>query len=210
MKLLLILFLHKLYAHINIFKYDNDLKYDSVHKYRMSHFNELKSVDSFDTLNKFYKGFERLEDVKSQNEERKQEKRSVLKNVSSLYYELIDIYKKECNRVFGSKEENWRKKYNHKNLKYLEYQADEEDKEEKDKTDEEDKVEEEEEEEEKILEWVKVDKNRFSFITSMVIRNENNGLSTTLENKRIALKNEKKLVQDIASGRIDSDEDKEM
>ena len=197
MELLVILFLHKLYARINFFKYDNDLKYDSVHnfnKYRMSHFNELTSVDSFDTLNKFYKGFERLEDVKSQNEERKQEKRSVLKNVSLLYYELIDIYKKECNRVFGSKEENWRKKYNHKNLKYLEYQADEEDKEEKDKTDEEDKVEEEEEEEEeKILEWVKVDKNRFSFITSMVIRNENNGLSTTLKNKRIALKNEKKI-----------------
>ena len=122
MELLVILFLHKFYAHINIFKYDNDLKCDSVHnfnKYRMSHFSKLTSVDSFDTLNKFYKGFERLEDVKSQNEERKQEKKSVLKNVSLLYYELIDIYKKECNRVFGSKEENWRKKYNHKNLIYL-------------------------------------------------------------------------------------------
>ena len=94
----------------------------------------------------------------------------------------------------------------------MEYQADEADKEEKDKTDEEDKEEEEEEEEETILEWVKVDKNRFSFIASMVIRNANNGLSTTLKNKKITLKNEKKkkIVQDIASRRIDSDEAKEM
>ena len=82
MELLVILFLYNFYVHINIFEHDNDLKYDSVHnfnKYRVPHFNELTSVDSFDTLNKFYKDFERFEDVKSQTEERKQEKKTVLK-----------------------------------------------------------------------------------------------------------------------------------
>ena len=60
-------------------KYDNDLKCDSYHnfnKYRVSNFNEISSTDSkFDTINKFYKDFKILEDVKSKNKEVKKEKK---------------------------------------------------------------------------------------------------------------------------------------
>ena len=49
-------------------KYDNDLVYDSRHnfnKYRMSNFIEISSIDSkFDIVNKFYKDFKKLDDVK--------------------------------------------------------------------------------------------------------------------------------------------------
>ena len=72
--------------------------YDSVHnfnKYSVSNFNETTSVDSkFDTLNKFYKDFKKLEGVKSRTNERKQKKITVLKNASFLYEELISFYKK--------------------------------------------------------------------------------------------------------------------
>ena len=61
----------------------------------MSNFNETTSVDSkFNTLNKFYKDFKKLEGVKSQTNERKQKKITVLKNASFLYDQLISIYKK--------------------------------------------------------------------------------------------------------------------
>ena len=61
----------------------------------MSNFNEATSVDSkFNTLNKFYKDFKKLEGVKSRTNERKQKKITVLKNASFLYDQLISIYKK--------------------------------------------------------------------------------------------------------------------
>ena len=54
-----------------VIKYDNDLKYDSLHnfnKHSVSNFNKISSIDSkFDTINKFYKDFKKLNDVKSQN-----------------------------------------------------------------------------------------------------------------------------------------------
>ena len=81
-----------------VVKYDNDLVYDSVHnfnKYSVSNFNETTSVDSkFNTLNKFYKDFKKLEGVKSRTNERKQKRITVLKNKSFLYDQLISIYKK--------------------------------------------------------------------------------------------------------------------
>ena len=61
----------------------------------MSNFNETTSVDSkFNTLNKFYKDFKKLEGVKSRTNERKQKRITVLKNASFLYDQLISIYKK--------------------------------------------------------------------------------------------------------------------
>ena len=35
---------------------------------------------------------------------------TVLKNASLLYYELINLYKKEYQQIFENKDENWRKK----------------------------------------------------------------------------------------------------
>ena len=79
-------------------------------KYSVSSFNEISSVDSkFDTKNKFYKDFLKLNDVKSQIKHTKQKKLTVLKIASLLYYELINKYKKEYEQVFEHKDENWRK-----------------------------------------------------------------------------------------------------
>ena len=89
-------------------KYNNDLVYDSVHnfnKYKVFHFDEISSVDSkFDTLIKFYKDFKKLNDVKSQNENTKQKRINMLKNASLIYDDLINMYKKECNEAFESKD----------------------------------------------------------------------------------------------------------
>ena len=73
--------------------------YSSVHNFNkcsVSNFSEISSRDSkFNTLNKFYKDFKKLEDVKSQTNETKQKKITVLKNSSVLYDMLIKIYRKE-------------------------------------------------------------------------------------------------------------------
>ena len=99
--------------------------YDSVHnfiKYSVFHFNKLSSFDSkFDTVNQFQKIFKKLEGVKSQNNERRQKKITVVKNASFLHDQLINFYKKEYDQAFKSKDEGWRQKNDYKNLKYLDY-----------------------------------------------------------------------------------------
>ena len=52
----------------------------------------------------------------------KQRKMNVLKNATLLYYEWIDMYKKEYEEVFKNKDEKWKKKYGYKNLKDFSYQ----------------------------------------------------------------------------------------
>ena len=100
----------------------------NFNKYIVSGFNEISSFDSkFDTLNKFYKDFKKLKDVRSRNKERKQKKIILLKSASLRYDELIDIYEKEYDQVFESKDEDWRKKHDYKNLKDLDYQPDKKD-----------------------------------------------------------------------------------
>ena len=100
----------------------------NFNKYIVSGFNEISSFDSkFDTLNKFYKDFKKLKDVRSRNKDRKQKKIIVLKSASLRYDELIDIYEKEYDQVFESKDEDWRKKHDYKNLKDLDYQPDKKD-----------------------------------------------------------------------------------
>ena len=102
--------------------------HSSVHnfnKYSLYNFNEISSTDSkFDTLNKFYKGFKKLNDVKSQSENTKKRKITVLKNASLLCAELINILKKEYDQTFENKDKNRRLKHDYKNLKDLEYQSD--------------------------------------------------------------------------------------
>ena len=84
-------------------KYGNNLVYDSVHnfnKYNVPNFNEISSTDNkFDTINKFYSDFLKSNSVKSRSENKKQKKEKkkkidVLKTVSLLYYELINMCKK--------------------------------------------------------------------------------------------------------------------
>ena len=70
----------------------------------MSNFSKISSRDSkFNTVNKFYKDFKKLEDVKIQTNETKQKKITVLKNSSVLYDMLIKIYRKEYNQVLKVK-----------------------------------------------------------------------------------------------------------
>ena len=71
-----------------------------------------------------------------------------------LYYEWVNIYKREYEQVFERKDENWRKNHDCKNLKDLSYQAEKKEKYETDEKDEED-----EEDEETISEWLKVEKD---------------------------------------------------
>ena len=118
----------KKYDKVNkVIKYDSDLMYDFVHnfnKYTVSNFNKISWIDSkFDVLNRFYKDFKKLEGVKS-NQRKKAKKNNCTKNASLSYNGLIDIYEKENNQDFESKDEDWRLKHNYKNLKDLDYQPD--------------------------------------------------------------------------------------
>ena len=91
-------------------------------KYSLPNFNEIASIDSkFDTIRA---NSIKLNDVKSQNKNTKQKKITVLKNASLLYYELINMYKKEYEQVFETRDEDWRKKHDYKHLKDFGYQAD--------------------------------------------------------------------------------------
>ena len=48
----------------------------------------------------------------------------VLKNAPLLYYELINMYKKEYEQILEVRDEDWRKKHDYQNLKDLNYQVD--------------------------------------------------------------------------------------
>ena len=53
--------------------------------YSVTNFNEISSTDSkFDILNRLYKDFEKIKDVKSETEEARQRKLKVLNNTSIL------------------------------------------------------------------------------------------------------------------------------
>ena len=84
-------------------KYDNDLVYSSVHnfnKYSVPNFNELLPIDyKFDAINTFYRDHSKLNNVKSQSGYTRQKKLAVLKNASLLYYDLVNMYKKEYEQV---------------------------------------------------------------------------------------------------------------
>ena len=167
-------------------KYDKDFLYNSMHnlnKYSVSNFNKISSIDSkFNTLDNFSKEFKKLKAVKSQNEETKQKKITVLKIVSLCYNELIDNYKKEYNQAFKRKDQDRTLKYDYKNLKDLDYQLDQ----------------------------PQQTKNRFNEIQSKITEAKDNGLSTKINNKKITMNNEEKLVKDIVSGIINKNEARHM
>ena len=155
----------------------------NLNKYSVSNFNKTSSIDSkFNTLDNFYKEFKKLKAVKSQNEETKQKKITVLKIVSLCYNELIDNYKKEYNQAFKGKDQDRTLKYDYKNLKDLDYQLDQ----------------------------PQQTKNRFNEIQSKITEAKGNGLSTKINNKKITMNNEEKLVKYIVSGIINKNEARHM
>ena len=155
----------------------------NLNKYSVSNFNKISSIDSkFNTLDNFYKEFKKLKAVKSQNEETKQKKITVLKIVSLCYNELIDNYKKEYNQAFKRKDQDRTLKYDYKNLKDLDYQLDQ----------------------------PQQTKNRFNEIQSKITEAKGDGLSTKINNKKITMNNEEKLVKYIVSGIINKNEARHM
>ena len=189
-----------------VIKHDNDLVYNSVHnfnKYSVSNFNEISSIDSkFDAINKFYKDLVKLKsqnkNVKSQNKNTKEKKITVLKNASLLYYELINMYKKDYEKVFENTDEDWREKHDYKHLKDFGYQADVTEKKDEDKTDQE------------LPTWIKVTKIRFNEIKDVITRANESKLTTRLGKRNITLKDEEKLLEDVISGKIIKKKAKKM
>ena len=71
----------------------------------MSNFNKISSIDSKFGFTKWILQSLKKSWVRSQTNERKQNKITVLKAASIRYNELIDIFKKEYNQAFESKNE---------------------------------------------------------------------------------------------------------
>ena len=170
----------------------------------MPNFNEISSIDSkFNIINKFYKDLLKLNDVKIRNKNAKL-KKTVLKNASLLYYELINLYKKEYEQVFENKYENWRKNHDYKNLKDFSYQADSVNK--ADVTEKED----EDETDQELPPWIKVTKGRFNEIRVAITRANEIEFMARLEKRNITLKNAEKLLEDVISGKINKKKAKNM
>ena len=125
----------------------------------------------------------------------KKRKTCVLKNASVLYYELINMYKKEYDPLFEIQDQNWRRKHDYENLKDLNYQVDKVDKvhvteKDEDKTD------------QGLPPWVKVIKSRLDEIKDMIFEGKNCGLSTKIEKRIITMKNSEELLESTISEKI--------
>ena len=127
----------------------------------------------------------------------------MLKNASLLYYELINMYKKEYKQVFENKDENWRKKRDYKNVKDFSYQVDEVKKDEAEKED-------EDETDQELSPSINVPKSRFNEIRDVITRANESKLMTRLEKRKITLKNAEKLLEGRTSGKIDKKKTRNM
>ena len=156
-----------------------NMAYNSVHnfdKYSVSSFNEISSADSkFDTINKLYEDLLKLNDLKSQNNNAKRKKVTVLKNAAQLYNKWIGMYKKKYEQVFETKNADWRKQHDYKNLKNFSYQIDEVKK---------DKAEKEDETDQELPPWINVTKSRFNEIRDVITKANDSKLMTRLETKK--------------------------
>ena len=169
----------------NKVKHDNDLVYSSVHnsdKYSVPSFNEISPLDSkFDTLNKFYKDFEKLKGAKSQTKERKQKRITVLRNTFMIYDVFVRIYKKrrlDVKMKTGGKTwfKNQPQQSDHSILPTL----------------------------------VKAAKSRFNEIQSIITEAKKIRLVTTINKKFITLNDGEKLLESIISGKNYKSEAREM
>ena len=82
----------------------------------------------------------------------------MLKNATQLYNKWIDMYKKEYEQVFETKDEKWKKKHDYKHLKDFSYQTDKLNK--ADVTEKEDQ----DETDQELPLWIKMTKSRFNEI----------------------------------------------
>ena len=97
------------------------------------------------------------------------------------------MYNKEYERVFESKDKNWKKQHDYKNLKEFNYQVNKADVTEKEE-DAEDKI------SQKLPSWIKVSKSKFNKINDEVTKNYESKLISRVGKKNITLNNEKELL----------------
>ena len=100
--------------------------YDSNHnfyKYRLGKFVKMSSIEpKFDTLEMFYRELIGLKFLNAKPESFNH-KFTVLNNASKLYNDLIIKYKNVYEKdPKDDKNNNWKQKYDSKNLKNLDYQ----------------------------------------------------------------------------------------
>ena len=175
-----------------------DLMYNSVfnfNKYNVSNFDKITSVDSqFDVLKGFHKEFIKLKGVKSKYDNTKQKKITMLNHALLLYDELISIYKKEYNQIFKSNDKQLRVKHYYKNLKGSDYQPDE--------------LQPDGLQPDQLVlpAWVKVTKNRFNEIQSIITEAKRNKLKISGDGKEFTLDNAESSLKGITSGKIDGSE----
>ena len=178
-------------------KYD-DLMYISVfnfNKYNVSYFDNITSVDSeFDVLKGFHKEFIKLKGVKSKYDNTKQKKITILNHALLLYDELISIYKKEYNQIFKGTDKELRVKHDYKNLKDSDYQPDE--------------LQPDGLQPDQLVlpALVKVTKNRFNEIQSIITEAKKNKLKISGDGKEFTLDNAESSLKGITSGKIDGSE----
>ena len=93
-----------------VVKYDSDLMYNSGHdfnKYSVSTFNEISPLYSkLDPLNKFYNNFKTLEDFKSQTNETKLKKITLLKMHQCFMMSWLRFTKKNMVRRLSARIKN--------------------------------------------------------------------------------------------------------
>ena len=128
----------------------------------------------------------------------------MLKNASLLYNKWINMYKNEYEQVFESKDENWRKKHDYKNLNDFSYQVDEVNK--ADVTEKEN----EDETDQELPPWIKVPKSRFNEVKDVINRANESKLMTRLEGKNITLKNAEKLLEGMINRKIGKKKARDM
>ena len=111
------------------------------------------------------------------NQRNKAKENNCTKNALMLYDELVSIYKKEYCQTFKNED-----KHDYKNLKDLDYQPDQL------------------QPDELVLpKWVKVAKNRFDEIQSIVTEAKNNRLKTSVGKNIITVNSIEELIKDVAS-----------
>ena len=119
-----------------------------------------------------------------------------------LYDELVNIYKKEYDQVFNSKDKDWIQKHDYKNLKDLDYRRDQSqpDQSQRDQSQPDQQV---------LPKWVKVTKNRFNEIWSIVTEVKKNKLKTSLDGKEFTLDDAESLLEGIINRKTNGSEAKE-
>ena len=112
-----------------------------------------------------------------------------------LSHELIKDYKKDSNQTFKRKDKDWRQKHGYNGLKHLEFLPD------RLHTD---QLQPDQLKSGKLWlpKWVKVNKERFNEILSIVTEAKSNKLKTSVDKNIITVNSVEELVKDIASKKL--------